>query len=123
MSKKILVVDDEVESVKLIGLLLQRRGYEIVAARSGVQALEKVRLVAAFVALLYELLCLHNGLSSTISSAPLFLASRAFSWISTSFFIRFTQKAIYGLNQLRFSSAIIKQPSGHSAQKTDSLEG
>jgi len=44
MAKKILVVDDEVESVKLIGLMLQRRGYEIVAARSGVQALEKARL-------------------------------------------------------------------------------
>jgi DNA-binding response OmpR family regulator len=41
MAKKILVVDDEIESLKLIGLMLQRRGYEIVAARSGVQALEK----------------------------------------------------------------------------------
>ncbi|HDQ70497.1 MAG TPA: response regulator [Chloroflexi bacterium] len=41
MAKKILVVDDEIESVKLIGLMLQRRGYEIVAARSGSQALEK----------------------------------------------------------------------------------
>ena len=44
MAKKILVVDDEVESVKLIGLMLQRRGYEIVAARSGAQALEKAPL-------------------------------------------------------------------------------
>ncbi len=43
MAKRILVVDDEVESVKLIGLMLQRRGYEIIAARSGVQALEKAR--------------------------------------------------------------------------------
>lgn len=43
MAKKILVVDDEIESVKLIGLMLQRRGYEIVAARSGAQALEKAR--------------------------------------------------------------------------------
>jgi len=38
---KILVVDDELESLKLIGLMLQRRGYEISAARSGQQALEK----------------------------------------------------------------------------------
>ncbi len=38
---KILVVDDELESLKLIGLMLQRRGYEIAAARSGQQALEK----------------------------------------------------------------------------------
>lgn len=43
MAKKILVVDDEIESLKLIGLMLQRRGYEIIAARSGTQALEKVK--------------------------------------------------------------------------------
>ena len=43
MAKRILVVDDEIESVKLIGLMLQRRGYEIVAARSGVQALDKAQ--------------------------------------------------------------------------------
>lgn len=40
---KILVVDDDLESVKLIGLMLERRGYEIAAARSGTQALEKVQ--------------------------------------------------------------------------------
>jgi CheY-like chemotaxis protein len=43
MTKRILIVDDEIESVKLIGLMLQRRGYEIVAARSGTQALEKAQ--------------------------------------------------------------------------------
>jgi len=43
MSKRILVVDDELESLKLIGLMLQRRGYEIIAARSGAQALEKAQ--------------------------------------------------------------------------------
>jgi pilus assembly protein CpaE len=43
MAKRILVVDDEIESVKLIGLMLQRRGYEIIAARSGSQALEKAQ--------------------------------------------------------------------------------
>ncbi len=42
MATKILVVDDEVESLKLVGLMLQRRGYEIAAARTGTQALEKV---------------------------------------------------------------------------------
>ncbi|RLC75237.1 MAG: hypothetical protein DRJ03_30120 [Chloroflexi bacterium] len=40
-SKKILVVDDELESVKLVGLMLQRQGYEIAAAQTGAQALEK----------------------------------------------------------------------------------
>ncbi len=41
MNKKILIVDDDLESLKLIGLMLQRRGYEIIAARGGNQALVK----------------------------------------------------------------------------------
>lgn len=40
---KILIVDDDLESVKLIGLMLERRGYTISAAQSGAQALEKVQ--------------------------------------------------------------------------------
>jgi pilus assembly protein CpaE len=43
MAKKILIVDDELESVKLIGLMLQRRGYEIIAAQLGAQALDKAQ--------------------------------------------------------------------------------
>jgi len=43
MAQKILVVDDDLESVKLIGLMLQRRGYEIIAAQSGAQALAKAQ--------------------------------------------------------------------------------
>jgi CheY-like chemotaxis protein len=43
MAKKVLVVDDEVQTVKLIGLLLQRRGYEVVAASLGTQALAKAQ--------------------------------------------------------------------------------
>ena len=42
MAKKILIVDDEPESVKLIGLMLQRQGYEIATAQTGAQALERV---------------------------------------------------------------------------------
>ncbi len=42
MAKKILVVDDDLDSLKLIGLVLQRRGYDIIAAQSGAQALEKI---------------------------------------------------------------------------------
>jgi pilus assembly protein CpaE len=41
--RKILIVDDDLESLKLIGLMLQRRGYEIVAAHTGHQALAKAR--------------------------------------------------------------------------------
>jgi pilus assembly protein CpaE len=41
MSEKILVVDDDVESLKLIGLMLKRQGYEVVAANAGVPAIQK----------------------------------------------------------------------------------
>jgi pilus assembly protein CpaE len=39
--EKILIVDDDLESLKLIGLMLQRRGYTILAAQGGAQALSK----------------------------------------------------------------------------------
>ncbi|MCX7854593.1 MAG: response regulator [Anaerolineae bacterium] len=42
MPGKILIVEDDLESLKLIGLMLQSRGYQIVAAQSGPQALNKV---------------------------------------------------------------------------------
>ncbi len=41
MPGKILIVEDDLESLKLIGLMLQSRGYQIVAAQSGLQALNK----------------------------------------------------------------------------------
>lgn len=41
MSEKILIVDDDIDSLKLIGLMLQRHGYEVVAANAGMQALAK----------------------------------------------------------------------------------
>lgn len=39
MPEKILVVDDDVDTVRLVGLMLQRQGYQIVAANNGMQAL------------------------------------------------------------------------------------
>jgi pilus assembly protein CpaE len=41
MSEKILIVDDDVDSLKLIGLMLQRQGYEVIAASAGNQAITK----------------------------------------------------------------------------------
>jgi DNA-binding response OmpR family regulator len=41
MPARILIVDDDLQSLKLVGLMLQRRGYVIVAARGGVQGLAK----------------------------------------------------------------------------------
>ena len=43
MTEKILVVDDEVETLRLVGLTLQRQGYQIIAAANGTQALEMVQ--------------------------------------------------------------------------------
>ncbi|TVR19046.1 MAG: response regulator [Anaerolineaceae bacterium] len=41
MSQKILIVDDDIDSLKLIGLMLQRNGYEVSAANAGNQAIAK----------------------------------------------------------------------------------
>ena len=43
MVYKILVVDDEIDTLRLVGLMLERQGYEIAAAKSGVQALKSIR--------------------------------------------------------------------------------
>jgi len=42
MPEKILIVDDDLDTLKLIGLILQRQGYEITAANGGNSALTKV---------------------------------------------------------------------------------
>jgi pilus assembly protein CpaE len=39
MAEKILIVDDDLDTLRLVGLMLQRQGYEIVAASNGRQAL------------------------------------------------------------------------------------
>jgi CheY-like chemotaxis protein/MinD-like ATPase involved in chromosome partitioning or flagellar assembly len=41
MAEKILIVDDDRDTLRLVGLLLQRKGYEIIAAERGSQGLEK----------------------------------------------------------------------------------
>jgi pilus assembly protein CpaE len=43
MPEKILIVDDDVESLKLIGLMLKRQGYEVFAAHAGQVALQKAQ--------------------------------------------------------------------------------
>jgi DNA-binding response OmpR family regulator len=43
MKEKILIVDDDVDTLRLIGLMLQRQGYQIVAANHGNQALRMAR--------------------------------------------------------------------------------
>ncbi len=41
MAEKILIVDDDLDTLRLVGLMLQKQGYEIVAANNGVQGLQK----------------------------------------------------------------------------------
>jgi len=43
MPEKILIVDDDVETLRLVGLMLQRQGYEIVAADNGSQAISMAK--------------------------------------------------------------------------------
>ncbi len=40
MVEKVLIVDDDVQTLRLIGLMLERQGYKIVAASNGAQALQ-----------------------------------------------------------------------------------
>ncbi|HVN53600.1 MAG TPA: response regulator [Anaerolineaceae bacterium] len=40
MADKILIVDDDLETLRLVGLMLQRQGYQIVAASNGTQAVQ-----------------------------------------------------------------------------------
>jgi len=39
MPEKILIIDDDVDTLRLIGLMLQRQGYQIIAANNGEQGL------------------------------------------------------------------------------------
>jgi CheY-like chemotaxis protein len=41
MAEKILIIDDDVDTLRLVGLMLQRQGYEISAAANGTQGLAK----------------------------------------------------------------------------------
>ena len=41
MAEKILIIDDDVDTLKLVGLMLQKQSYQIVAANNGQQGLEK----------------------------------------------------------------------------------
>jgi pilus assembly protein CpaE len=42
MAEKILIVDDEFDTLRLVGLMLERQGYSIVAAENGQQALQSL---------------------------------------------------------------------------------
>ncbi len=41
MTDKILIIDDDVDTLKLVGLMLERQGYQITVANNGQQGLTK----------------------------------------------------------------------------------
>lgn len=41
MAEKILIIDDDMDTLKLVGLMLQKHSYQIVAAKTGLQGLEQ----------------------------------------------------------------------------------
>ena len=41
MAEKILIIDDDLDTLKLVGLMLQKQSYQIVAANNGQQGLEQ----------------------------------------------------------------------------------
>lgn len=44
MQKKILLADDDPDVVEVVSILLEDEGYEVVTARDGAEALEKIKL-------------------------------------------------------------------------------
>jgi CheY-like chemotaxis protein len=44
MAEKILIVDDDIDTLRLVGLMLERQGYQIIAASTGQQALSLARV-------------------------------------------------------------------------------
>ena len=52
MAKKVLIVDDEINIVTALEFLLQKSGYEVMAAQNGAEALERVESFAPDLVLL-----------------------------------------------------------------------
>lgn len=44
MHEKILMIDDDLDTLRLVGLMLQKQGYHVMAANSGKQALEQIEV-------------------------------------------------------------------------------
>lgn len=62
MSEKILIVDDDVDSLKLIGLMLKRHGYDVVVADNGGKGLAKADAEAPQLIILDVMMPDMNGL-------------------------------------------------------------
>ena len=62
MAEKILIVDDDVDSLKLIGLMLKRHNYEVVVADAGQKALAKAEAEVPDLIILDVMMPDMNGL-------------------------------------------------------------
>jgi DNA-binding response OmpR family regulator len=62
MAEKILIVDDDVDSLKLIGLMLKRNGYEVLAADAGAKGLTKAEAEVPDLIILDVMMPDMNGL-------------------------------------------------------------
>jgi CheY-like chemotaxis protein len=70
MAETILVVDDDLQTVKLISLLLQRKGYRILPATSGAQALAKAETEQPDLIILDVMMPDMDGLRSAGACGP-----------------------------------------------------
>jgi CheY-like chemotaxis protein len=61
MTEKILIIDDDVDTVRLVGLMLQKQGYQIVAASNGQQGLELALVELPDLVLLDVMMPLMDG--------------------------------------------------------------
>ncbi|MDP3513876.1 MAG: response regulator [Sulfuritalea sp.] len=61
MATKILIADDEPNIVISLEFLLKREGYEVVVARNGIEALERVRAERPDMAILDVMMPQRNG--------------------------------------------------------------
>ena len=66
MAEKILIIDDDLDTLRLVGLMLQKQGYEIAAASNGRQGLVKVEEELPDLILLDVMMPGEDGLSLTI---------------------------------------------------------
>jgi CheY-like chemotaxis protein len=64
MAEKILIIDDDVDTLKLVGMMLQKQGYSIVAANNGPQGLEQAEKEAPDLILLDVMMPGMTGLET-----------------------------------------------------------
>jgi DNA-binding response OmpR family regulator len=65
MSGKILIVDDDVDTLRLVGMMLETEGFEIIAAKSGKRAIELARSISPDLIILDIMMPVLDGYAVT----------------------------------------------------------